>query len=335
MSADGNIQTLELVWENECSQDDKYKELCSPPFTVNGLKFQVFSYPNGSHSLGMYPGDWMSLYINLTDQHEMSEKVSLTLSLLNQSNEKIFEKSHYQVPMPLPSLWSASDGFPKYVKKSFVMDPVNKIIKNNTFKISCKVFFAGSSPHIENEVVEKSFCRLREFDKFETLLINSSFSDVTITIEEKDIYAHKCLLTSGSPVFKAMFEHDMKEKSTSSVKIEDIKYRVMYELIRFIYTGKVIEIEKIVCDLLYAAEKYSIDGLKVLCKDTMLKEVNENNALKYLVVADLNSLSDAVEELCKWISLRLEHFFEKAEFKSFGETNPKLFYEILQKKFKK
>ena len=40
---------------------------------------------------------------------------------------------------------------------------------------------------------------------------SGSFSDVTLRVGEKQFRAHKVILACRSPVFGAMFEHEMKE----------------------------------------------------------------------------------------------------------------------------
>lgn len=58
-----------------------------------------------------------------------------------------------------------------------------------------------------------------------------------------------------SVVFNAMFEHQMIEGKSNRVKIDDVDADVMYEMLRFIYTGKTSGIDKMADLLLAAADK--------------------------------------------------------------------------------
>ncbi len=93
----------------------------------------------------------------------------------------------------------------------------------------------------------------------------------------------------SEPCFDAMLKHDMVERNQRQVMIEDINSEVFDEFIRFIYTGKVNKIENIAGELLTVAEKYSVHGLKAMCEDAMCNSINEDNAMEYLVIADINN----------------------------------------------
>lgn len=61
--------------------------------------------------------------------------------------------------------------------------------------------------------------------------------------------------SARSPVFQAMFEHEMEERKHNRVDITDVDHEVLREMLRFIYTGKASNLEKMADDLLAAADK--------------------------------------------------------------------------------
>jgi speckle-type POZ protein len=63
------------------------------------------------------------------------------------------------------------------------------------------------------------------------------------------------LISARSPVFQAMFEHEMEERKHNRVDITDVDHEVLREMLRFIYTGKASNLEKMADDLLAAADK--------------------------------------------------------------------------------
>lgn len=52
-----------------------------------------------------------------------------------------------------------------------------------------------------------------------------------------------------------MFEHEMEERKQNRVAITDVDHEVLKEMLRFIYTGKAPNLEKMADDLLAAADK--------------------------------------------------------------------------------
>lgn len=87
------------------------------------------------------------------------------------------------------------------------------------------------------------------------LFENPNFSDVTLTCGNREFKMHKAILASRSAVFSAMFEHQMLEGKSNRVQIEDVDSDVMTEVLRFIYTGKINNIDKMADLLLPAADK--------------------------------------------------------------------------------
>ena len=57
-------------------------------------------------------------------------------------------------------------------------------------------------------------------------------------IEEKIIFALKIILSSKSPVFAAMFQHEMKKSIENTTFIKDISLNNVHAVIRYIYTGE-------------------------------------------------------------------------------------------------
>ena len=54
-----------------------------------------------------------------------------------------------------------------------------------------------------------------------------------------------------------MFEHEMEERKLNRVAITDVDHEVLKEMLRFIYTGKAPNLDKMADDLLAAADKVS------------------------------------------------------------------------------
>lgn len=80
-----------------------------------------------------------------------------------------------------------------------------------------------------------------------------------------------------------MFEHEMEERKQNRVAITDVDHDVLREMLRYIYTGKSQNIEKMADDLLAAADKvckpnprlsYFTDDRRVPGRSRKLRKMN-------------------------------------------------------------
>jgi speckle-type POZ protein len=101
------------------------------------------------------------------------------------------------------------------------------------------------------------------------------------------VLANQIILAKCSPVFKAMLQSDMVEKESSELTVEDIDSKTMQELINFMYTGRVEEIEAVAASLLYAAEKYQVLGLKPICINHIKNTLTGDNVWDALQLSDI------------------------------------------------
>ena len=104
-----------------------------------------------------------------------------------------------------------------------------------------------------------------------------------------DFEAHKVVLVARSPVFDAMFQANLTEMQSNTLIIEDIEPIVFAEVLRFLYTDEVINLEDRTSDLLAAADKYMLDLLKLKCEAHLDKKITVENCSKLLLLADLHS----------------------------------------------
>ena len=93
---------------------------------------------------------------------------------------------------------------------------------------------------------------------YHELFQSGKLSDVTLLVGDIELKAHKAILSTRSPVFAAMFEHDCKEKHESQVTISDVHVDVLKELLLFIYTGNVVNMKKFPGELLAAVDKVCV-----------------------------------------------------------------------------
>ncbi|XP_014237847.1 speckle-type POZ protein A-like [Trichogramma pretiosum] len=163
----------------------------------------------------------------------------------------------------------------------------------------------------------------------EWIFLNEKLSDVKLrTACGKEIPAHRVLLANASPVFKAMFSHDMLENNNKVVNITDISYDAAVEMLRYIYKGSVVETQEfsLTAEVLAAADKYQLKGLKNKCERILGSNLSTENAFVALKIArtyssnhlkkqavdfvrciidgtlNVNQLNDAILSLIRFVS---------------------------------
>ncbi|KAL7292477.1 hypothetical protein TKK_0014053 [Trichogramma kaykai] len=131
--------------------------------------------------------------------------------------------------------------------------------------------------------------------------LKNQFSDVKIqTACGNFVLAHKNRLASASPVFEDMFVHASEE---STVELNNVKYSEFVEILRYIYTGKIIEYNdsSFMSKVLIAANELMIFGLKADMERILANNININNVIKLFALADRHTALYLKMETLKFI----------------------------------
>ncbi|KAJ8675229.1 hypothetical protein QAD02_011015 [Eretmocerus hayati] len=273
--------------DESCLSDKSFGEkLISPIIVVsNRIHCRIWFYPRGVNE--NYK-DFVSVYINLV---KGDLETRLRFYLLNNKNEMINPKTTNR------KHWLTTNyntwGFPDFMKREYLTEDSLKVPSSGnplgkTLTIGCDLIIDTSTQKdIFFEMANDE--RLREFDDFERLVDNEEFSDIILSMKGKTLHAHKSILANKSEVFAAMLTHNMAENQESCVDIEDVTCDVMKEVLRFMYSGKVNNLEDLSREIYLAADKYFIDGLKNKCERHLIKNISFINVFEYLNFAALNN----------------------------------------------
>ena len=139
------------------------------------------------------------------------------------------------------------------------------------------------------------------------------------------------MLSTGSPVLAAMFQHDLKESQSRVIEIADISPKVFQEVLRFLYSGTAKEMDGMAMDLLVAADKYQIDALKNESASILVKNLAVDNATKILVLAHLHSCPKLFEETLDFMSKNSEAICSRSDWMTVITNYPELAFQATQK----
>ncbi|XP_049946537.1 uncharacterized protein LOC126439757 [Schistocerca serialis cubense] len=121
-----------------------------------------------------------------------------------------------------------------------------------------------------------------------TLLESGKGADVTLVVGDSHLPAHSVILAARSPVFDAMLRNNMLEATSRLIKITDVQEAVLQQMLLFIYTDTVPELERFAAQLLAVADKYDLPLLKRRCASRMALDLSVENAAATALVATLH-----------------------------------------------
>uniref|UniRef100_A0A8D2D3D4 Ankyrin repeat and BTB domain containing 3 n=1 Tax=Sciurus vulgaris TaxID=55149 RepID=A0A8D2D3D4_SCIVU len=168
----------------------------------------------------------------------------------------------------------------------------------------------------KNEVISQQLCvifthcygpypipKLTEIKRKQTsrldphFLNNKEMSDVTFLVEGRPFYAHKVLLFTASPRFKALLSSKPANDSPC-IEIGYVKYPIFQLVMQYLYCGgpeSLLIKNNEIMELLSAAKFFQLEALQRHCEIICAKSINTDNCVdiynhaKFLGVAELSA----------------------------------------------
>ncbi|KAG8378211.1 hypothetical protein BUALT_Bualt08G0114200 [Buddleja alternifolia] len=144
------------------------------------------------------------------------------------------------------------------------------------------------------------------------------------------IPAHRAVLTSRSPVFRAMLENEMEESLSGTIKISDVSYDALRAFINYLYTAEACLDEHLACDLLVLAEKYQVKHLKTYCEKYLMSRLNWENSLPYYAFAHQHSAKCLLDAALSLIMENMDKLSKREEYMELVEKDPRVVVEIYE-----
>lgn len=245
--------------------------------------------------------DYLSLYLLLLACNKSEVRAKFKFSILNANRE---ETKAMESQRAYRFVQGKDWGFKKFIRRDFLMDEVNGLLPNDTLTLFCEVSVVADSINVSGSSTQ-SAVKVQECNlscQLGNLLDTGLLSDVSLLADGQEYKAHKAILAARSPVFGAMFEHEMEERKNGRVEIPDVDSDVFREMLQFIYTGKTSKLDQMAAELLAAADKYALDRLKVMCEESLCSSLSIDNVCSVLILADLHCASHLKEYAVEFVN---------------------------------
>ncbi|KAM6163944.1 speckle-type POZ protein-like [Rhynchocyon petersi] len=270
--------------------------------------------------------DFLSLNLLLVSCPKSEVRAKFKFSILNAKGE---ETRARKSPRTYRFAQGQEWGFKTFIHRDFLLDEANELLPDDTLTLFCEVSVVQDYVNISGQNTRKMVkvpeCRLA--DDLGLLWENSQFTDCSLCVAGQEFRAHKAILTARSPVFRAMFEHEMEESIKNRVQINFMDPEVFKEMMCFIYTGKAPNLYNMADDLLAAADRYALERLKVMCEDALCRNLSVENAADILILADLHSAHQLKTQAVNFINYHALDVLETSGWKSMVVSHPHLMAE--------
>ncbi|XP_029728091.2 uncharacterized protein LOC109397344 [Aedes albopictus] len=151
------------------------------------------------------------------------------------------------------------------------------------------------------------------FEKQLKMLEQEQSTDVVISFGKKHLKAHNFMLAAHSHTFNDMLN---TEKQESQLKLTDFDYEVVKEMLTFIYTKRLPNLEKLAVGLLRIDDKYNIKGLRERCEESFCESISTNNAIRLQALAEHHNLSQLKDRVRVFIECNLKAVQESVDWKT-------------------
>ncbi|XP_014230688.1 kelch-like protein 26 [Trichogramma pretiosum] len=140
---------------------------------------------------------------------------------------------------------------------------------------------------------------------------------VHFVVGSENFQVHVDMLSLKSDVFRAMFDHNMTEKNSKIIKIEDFEAEVVEEMIKFIYTNELSETIDHPQDLYAIAHKYQIDNLQAKCIEYLIFNLNFCNAASLYKFAKLYDIDGLIQTLNSFFKKYVKNMVKEETYRSY------------------
>jgi speckle-type POZ protein len=152
---------------------------------------------------------------------------------------------------------------------------------------------------------------------------------------QDEISGHISILAATSPVFSAMFYHNLQESMTGKVLfVQDIRPQIFKEMLHYIYSGQTLAplTDAMAQPLFVVSNKYAIEDLNEKCVRYLLRSIRTSNAVDLLVWANhLHSVEKIEEAALDFVARNFKIICQSNEWQNLMKNYPELGFLVARR----
>ncbi|XP_055951719.1 speckle-type POZ protein-like [Argiope bruennichi] len=219
--------------------------------------------------------------------------------------------------------------FELIISTGLAVEAVEKVVSDYTSLTTNEVTHSWQNS-ITQEKIFHNPCSLTS--DLMSLYTEQSLCDMKLQTKTNTFPVHTSILGARSPVFKAMFSSEMKEKINGSADVSDLDDETVRRLLLYFYSDKLEDLNWNVAFQLYkAADKYSVISLKEKCSFFMKSNLHLENVCDALILSDLHQDKDLKVTAQQYILKNAKEILKSEEWKLLVDAYSKLAVETMSR----
>jgi len=144
------------------------------------------------------------------------------------------------------------------------------------------------------------------------LLDEKKEHDIVFVVQNKQIPAHKDVLSTRSSYFSNMFSSGMQEAHQKEIILDEISSKAFEALLEYLYKGTLPMDEYIVMELIRNSEKILLKRLRLHCERKLVNLIKKENVAELYELSKVAGAEDLREAALQFMGNNLSYFADEA-----------------------
>ena len=176
---------------------------------------------------------------------------------------------------------------------------------------------------VEHELINHSNLVL---SNLESLYLNDEFSDITLSIDNSNIPAHKVILASNSDYFRALLFCGLQESQSSKISLKCSNQELFKQLLKYVYTGKMnlneLTVQQIL-EIFQMSHEYNFKALNETISKHLISILSLKNVCTFYDLSNFYEIDELRTACLHFLDHNAEQVLKQENFLRLSKTNLK------------